>query len=167
MSCLGVHFSLDEQTVNKLRSYKRESARLNYLQEKIEEEYFDIYPNWVYESDKAWDAIHRTLTDGNLAWENGNYPTNHIILGGELLYTKPDYIMSLKTPTQVEDVAQAINGITEDLFRIAYFKIDPEDYGFPLDEEDFNYTWDNFDAMRPFWIRAATEKRYILFSADQ
>jgi len=28
MSCLGVHFSLDEQIVNKLRSYKRESARL-------------------------------------------------------------------------------------------------------------------------------------------
>ena len=39
MSCLGVHFAIDEITVNKLKSYKRESARLNYLQEKIEEDF--------------------------------------------------------------------------------------------------------------------------------
>jgi hypothetical protein len=165
MSCLGVHFSLGEQTVIKLKSYKRESARLNFLQEKIEEEYFDAYPDWVCETDKAWDAIHRILTDGDLTWDNGQYPTNHVILGGELLYTKPDYMMSLKNPSQVKEIGVAIKQITEKYFREAYFKIDPEKYGCLV--EDFLYTWENFDSLRLFWDRATIENRYVLFTADQ
>jgi hypothetical protein len=111
MGCLGVHFSLDEQIVNELRSYKRESARLNYVQEKLEEGLWEKRPELGCETDKSWDAIHRTLTDGDLAWRNGQYPLNHVILGGELLYTKQDYI-SLKTPQQVQDAAAALRGLT-------------------------------------------------------
>src|SRR5215510_4132970 len=140
MGCLGVHFALDEQTVNHLRAYK-ESDRLTYVREELEEEYFDEHPEWVSETDKAWDAIHRALTDGALAWSNGKYPLNHVILGGESLYTKPDYIMSLKTTSQVQDVAGALNEITEEKFREMYFKINPDEYGYAVDDRDFSYTW--------------------------
>ena len=167
MSCLGVHFSLNEQAVKKLRSHKSEAARLNYVKETLEKEYFDEHPEWVGETDKAWDAIHRTLTDGDLAWQNGQYPLNHVILGGELLYAKSDYIMSLKSPSQVYDVSQALKDITEAWFRERYFKIKPEKYGCPVDEQDFGYTWSNFESLREFLNRAANEGRYVLFTADQ
>jgi len=167
MGCLGVHFSIDEQIVNRLRSYKRESARLNYTQEKLEEEYWDEHPEWGCGTDKAWDAIHRTLTDGDLAWRNGQYPLNHIVLGGELLYTKPDYIMSLKTPQQVRDAAAALKGITKEQFRQKYFDIDPEKYGSPVNDQDFDYTWTWFESLREFWYQAVADSRYILFTADQ
>jgi hypothetical protein len=166
MGCLGVHFSLDEQIVNELRSYKRESARLNYVQEKLEEGLWEKRPELGCETDKSWDAIHRTLTDGDLAWRNGQYPLNQVILGGELLYTKQDYI-SLKTPQQVQDAAAALRGITKKQFRERYFNIDPEKYGSPIDDEDFDYTWTWFESLRKFWYQATKDNRYILFTADQ
>jgi hypothetical protein len=153
--------------VRRLRSYKRDSARLNWLQDKLEEEYFEKHPEWVGETDKAWDAIHQALTDGRLGWNNGTYPLNHVILGGEMLYRKPDYIMCLKNPSQVRDVALALQEMTRNSFYEAYFRIDPETYGFPVDKQDFEYTWGWFKSLRKFWQRAEREGRYILFSADQ
>src|SRR5215475_6188702 len=161
MGCLGMHFSLDEQIVNKLRSYKRESARLNYVQEKLEEDFWEGRPEWGCETDKAWDAIHRTLTDGDLAWRNGQYPLNHVILGGELLYTKPDYILSLKTPKEVQDAAIGLKCLTKKQFREKYFDIDPEKYRSQVDDQDFDYTWSWFESLRKFWYQAAKDNRYI------
>src|SRR5437879_5676059 len=105
MGCLGVHYALDLEAVQKLKSFSDEGDRLDYLLEELEEEYFATHEEWLAQTDKAWDAIHRTLTDGEIGWDNGTYPLNHVILGGELLYTRPDFIMSLKTPVQVGDIA--------------------------------------------------------------
>src|SRR5262245_10709156 len=53
-----------------------------------------------------------TLADGELTWAGGDYPLNHTVLAGKLLYTGDDYIMSLKTPAQVKDVAVVVAGLT-------------------------------------------------------
>ena len=37
--------------------------------------------------------------------------------------------------------------------RPSYFAIDPDDYLFPPDEEDFRYTWANFQDLRTFFER--------------
>ena len=42
-----------------------------------------------------------------------------------------------------------------------------KDYGFPLTDEDFEYTWNWFNGTREFWKLAAQENRYVLFTADQ
>jgi len=167
MGCLGVHFALEEATVKKLRSLPTEEARLEYLQEEVEEEYFESRQDWLAQTDKAWDAIHRALTDGQLGWDNGSYPLNHVILGGELLYTSDDYIMSLKTLAQVRDIATALKDIGEEEFRSAYFQIDPESHGFVIDDEGFEYTWSWFQPLREFYSRAAAAGLYVLFTADQ
>jgi hypothetical protein len=36
-----------------------------------------------------------------------------------------------------------------------------------LTEEDLVYTWQWFKTVRNFWLRAAEEGRYVLFTADQ
>lgn len=167
MSCLGVLFSLDNQTVDKLKSFESDEDRLNYLQMEIEEVYFDKFPDKICELDKAWDAIHRTLTDGKLEWSNGGYPLNHVILGGEILYFGQDYIMSLKTPDQVKDIFKGLAQVTKETFRNNYFKIDKDSYGFDTTEEDFDYTWEWFSQSVAFWKLASGEERYVLFTADQ
>jgi hypothetical protein len=167
MGCLGVHFALDAKAVQKLKSLPSEEERKEYLREDLEEEYFADRKEWLAETDKAWDAIHRTLTDGEMGWDNGTYPLNHVILGGELLYTGDDYIMSLKTPAQVWDIATELKNVTEERFRKAYFCIDPSSYGFPVSEEDFGYTWSWFQSLREFYYRTAEARRYVLFTADQ
>ncbi len=167
MGCLGVHFSLSSEEVQRIRAIDDQSTRVNYIHETIEEEYFANHPERKAESDKAWDAMHRALSDGELTWDGGDYPLNHVVLGGELLYTGSEFIMVLKTPEQVRDVATALPGITEAEFRRRYFAINPESYEFPLGEEDCGYTWSWFQGVRDFWLRAAVEGRYVLFTADQ
>jgi hypothetical protein len=166
MSCLGIHFSLSADEVQRLRQVE-ESERVDYVHGTIEEEYFESHRERLAQSDKAWDAMHRALADGQLTWDGGEYPLNHVILGGELLYTDSDFILVLKTPQQVRDVAEALSQITEDDFRRRYQAIDETSYDQPLSEEDFEYTWDNFLEVRLFWLKAAAEARYVLFTADQ
>ncbi len=167
MGCLGVLFSLDSPTVEKLKSFRTDEDRLDFLQMDIEEIYMEEHPLWTCELDKAWDAIHRTLTNGKLEWEGGKYPLNHFILGGESLYSEPDYIMSLKTPEEVTEIAQSFATATKEGFRQKYFAIDPKAYGLIPNEEDFDYTWNWFAESEEFWKTAAKEKRFVLFTADQ
>jgi hypothetical protein len=167
MSCLGVHFSLSVDEVNEVLAIEDEAERVEFLHSVIEEEYFAHRRERIAESDKAWDAIHRTLGDGTLAPDGGAYPLNQVVLGGEPLYSADDFIMTLKTPDRVRDVAAALPAVSEAEFRRRYFAIDPLSYGMPLSEEDFGYTWDNFQAVREFWMHAADEGRHVLFTADQ
>jgi hypothetical protein len=97
MSCLGVHFALTEQEAQHLRSLEDEQERLSHVQEVIEEHYLAHEKQFAAESDKSWDAMHRALADGQMSWDGGDYPLNHTVLAGELLYTDSDYIMSLKS----------------------------------------------------------------------
>ncbi|HMA36618.1 MAG TPA: DUF1877 family protein, partial [Chloroflexia bacterium] len=107
------------------------------------------------------------LTDGQLAMDNGSYPLKLCILGGRQLYIGEDYIVSLITPDQVRDVAQALTKIDRAMLRTHYFQIDPHDYGADLDEADFAYTWDWFEGLPAFYARAAAAQRAVIFTVDQ
>ncbi len=167
MSCLGVHFALSEEEVAALRAREDDAARLEHVQEVIEESYFRESRELMAENDKAWDAMHRTLADGQLTWDGGEYPLNHLVLGGELLYSRGDYIMVLKTPEQVRDVATALPSVTEAEFRRRYFAIPQGSYDWPFSREDFDDTWGWFEGVRDLFLKAAEEGRYVLFTADQ
>ncbi|WP_165221726.1 YfbM family protein [Aquisphaera insulae] len=167
MACRGVHFALIAAEVEHLRSLTSERARIDYVVEYLEDTYFSGREEFLARSDKAWDAMHRCLADGELTWDGGDYPLNHVILAGELLYTEDDYILSLKTPEQVRDIAAALPGVTEEEFRRRYYTIDEGRYGMPPDEEDFGYTWEWFQDVRRLYLRAAAEGRHVLFAVDQ
>jgi len=167
MSCLGVHFSLSEKEVHKLKSFKKDDARLEYLQEDIEETYMDEHEDRTAQTDKSWDAMHRALADGDLSYKTGPYPLRLTVIGGEPIYSAGDYIMSLKTPSEVQDVATALSAITKEDFRKRYDTIDEGKYGFPRTDEDFDYTWEWFTGVVTFYQKAAEEKRWVLFTADQ
>ena len=166
MGCLGVHFSLSADEVERLREIPDEVDRVDYLHEVIEEEYFEHQPERYAESDKSWDAMHRALSDGKLTRDGGEYPLNQVVLGGKQLYADDDFIMVLKSPEVVRDVAQALPAVTQADFRRRYFAIHKSYEGL-LDEEDFEYTWNSFVEVREFWLRAASEGRFVLFTADQ
>jgi len=167
MGCLGVLFSIDEKDVKQLKKFKSDVDRLIYLQEGIEEIYFDKYPERLAELDKSWDAIHRSLTDGKLEYRNGTFPLNHVILGGEILYHGDDYIMTLKSPFQVKQIVPGLKNITQPDLKNGYNKINPNEYGVALTDDDFDYTWYWFNKSKDFWELAAKENRYVLFTADQ
>ena len=166
MACRGVHFSIDQQVVDRLLACSSDAERLEIIKEDIEEDYFNNQPNRMAETDKAWDWIHRAVTDGNLEWSNGRYPLNHLILGGRLLYQGDDYIISLKTPEQVKHVWQKLSQLTSETFKQEFEKIDESELN-GTREEDLAYAWGWLEHLMEFWQRAASEDRYVLFTVDQ
>jgi hypothetical protein len=167
MSCLGVHFALTAEEVATLSAFDDEQERLTFVQEELEERYLEEPKTYAAESDKAWDAMHRTLSDGELSWNGGSFPLNHVVLGGKQLYADDDYIMSLKTPEQVLAIATALETLTQADFRERYNRIDAKNYDGELGDEHFEYTWSWFENVRDLYSRAAAQGRFVLFTADQ
>jgi len=165
MTARGVHFALTESEAAALRAVE-DDARIDHIQTAIETPFFEKAKHYFAESDKAWDAMHRALTDGGLSWEGGTYPLNHAVMGGEQLYGNDDYIISLKTPEQVREISAALDRFTKGEFRKRYDAIDPTDYDGEMGDQDFDYTWEALDDVRALYRRAAADGRYVLFTVD-
>lgn len=134
------------------------------LVEQIEEAWDRPF---LCETDKAWNAIHRCLTDGTLLYIRGEYPLNHCICGGRQLYRGRDYTVSYVTARQVKDVSAALAGITKAWMPKRYDKLNPEDYDeVDIGDEDFDYTWSNFLDLRRFYKKAAQNSRAVIFTVD-
>jgi hypothetical protein len=163
MSARGVHFALTPTQEKLLVAAKSDNKRME-LVEEIEEAWEEPF---VCETDKAWDAIHRCLTDGTLLYVSGEYPLNHCICGGKQLIRGRDYTISYVSVPQVKDVAKALPKITKAWMRQRYDKLDPGEYDeVEIGDEDFDYTWQNFLDLRRFYKKAADAKRAVIFTAD-
>jgi uncharacterized protein DUF1877 len=164
MAARGVHFAItsDQQTSVLAAS---DDDQLMEVIEQIEEAWDKDY---LAESDKAWDAIHRCLTDGSLLYESGEYPLNHVICGGRQLHQGEDYVVSLVTPEQVRDVSAAMAPLTEDWMRERYFSLlKPDSYDGEIGDEDFRYAWTSFESVRDLYRKAAASGRAVIFTVDQ
>lgn len=163
MGCLGGFRAITKEELDKLRSVPRADRVPDYLDEMDQEDSCDL--------DKAWDAIHRALTNGKLEYGGKNPPGCWVILGGEVLRGdregEEDYIVTCKNPHQAKRIYQFLQELTEEAFCKLYFAIDPEEYGFELSEEDFEYTWYYLSDSIPFWKNAAEKQLWVLFDVDQ
>ncbi|HEV3260399.1 MAG TPA: YfbM family protein [Gemmataceae bacterium] len=167
MACRGVHFALTAEQASRLMDTPgMDNDGLLAFVEEIEEgpngEGWD--DEWVQETDKSWDAIHRCLTDGQL--ERGRTPFHKCILGSDNLYEGDDHIMNFLSPEEVKEVAAAIKDIDRHELRRRYDAIDTESYG-ELSDSDFEYTWSWFPHLRDFFQKAAASNRAMLFTVDQ
>ncbi len=163
MACRGVFFALTEAQQTTLDSASDDDEVMGAIE--------DIEEAWdkenLAECDKAWDAMHRCLADGTLDPSGGTYPLNRCVLGGKSLYQTDDYIVCLVTPEEVRDVAVALVPLTEKWFRDRYFNVVPKEYHPNYGEQDFQYTWDWFQAVRDLYRKAAEEGRSVIFTVDQ
>jgi hypothetical protein len=164
MTARGVHFAITSGELASILAASNDEDLMKVV-ERIEELWDKQY---LAESDKAWDAIHRCLTDGSLLYESGEYPLNHVICGGRQLYRGDEYTVSLVAPEQVKDVSAAIDPLTEDWMRERYFSLlKPDSYGGDVSEDDFNYTWGWFNDVRALYRKAAAGGRAVIFTVDQ
>jgi uncharacterized protein DUF1877 len=164
MACREVLFALTAEEERQLLDASQDDEAMMAVIEEIEESWNE---EWLQETDKAWDAIHRCLTDGTLNY--GSSALHGCILGDvpDSLYEEEDYIVSYKEPDKVKKIAAAIRSIDEAWMRPKYFAINPRDYDVPLSEQDFDYTWDWFQGVQKFYQKGATDGRAVVFTVDQ
>jgi hypothetical protein len=174
MACLGVHFAITADLAERLTrdwppSHPDAIARLEELERQF---HAPGAEGWVEMTDKAWDGIHRSLTDGKL--ELGTTPRHLCILGAtERFWVRREggqleYIVNVLEPGDVRRVADAIRGIDRAELLRGYEGIDPDSfYALIRSAEDFEYTWDNFRSLRAFFERAAEAGRWVVFKVDQ
>jgi hypothetical protein len=164
MGARGVHFAVTSDQLARLLAASDDDGLMEVI-EQVEDAWDKDY---LAESDKAWEAIHRCLTDGSLLYESGEYPLNHVICGGRQLYQGEEYTVSLVMPEQVRDVSNALDPLTEQWMRERYFSLlKPGGYEGEIGDEDFQYTWTWFENVRDLYRKAAAGGRAVIFTVDQ
>jgi hypothetical protein len=161
---LGVHFALDPVTAARLLAAAGDDDAVLEVVEEIEESWDE---GLTCQHDKAWDALHRCLTDGNLEYANGSYPLRAAVLGGrQLLVGEREYTVSFVSAEQVREVAEALGVIEEDWFRQRYATLADTSYYGPVNEDDFDSTWSDLHDTREFFASAAAAGRSTIFTVD-
>jgi hypothetical protein len=163
MGQLGVHFALDASQRDRLLAASSDDevrAAVAAIEEAWDKDH-------VGESDKAWDAIHRCLTDGSLDDEAGEFPLSHVIIGGKHLHEGEEYIVCFVTDEEVKAIAKALLPITRETMKGWYFTLlDKDDYEGEIGDQDFGYTWDWFENVRELFLRASINGRSVIFTVD-
>jgi hypothetical protein len=119
------------------------------------------------ETEKAWDAMHRCLSDGTLGCGRRLSPLDMAVLGGGHHHQGDDCIVAHLRAAEVVQVASALETVDETWMRQRYDRIDPTNYQGFLDDEDFEYTWYWFTQVREFYRQAAEARRPVIFTVDQ
>jgi hypothetical protein len=163
MGCRGVLFAIDDATTERLLAAKSDDDVLEIV-ESIEEEWDESF---LEETDKAWDAMHRALSDGSLDPSGGSFPLNRAILGGKRLHRGENYIVSFVPKDEVPTVASALASIDEVAMRQRYDQRVPRDYAAEYGDEDREYTVEYFRGVVDLYARAAKAGRAVIFTVDQ
>ena len=172
MGCLGVHFALTKEEEAKLLALPTDAERIFYLINDIEEAWDEAN---LVQSEKAWQAIHRVMTeypreadaDPPVMIASGYGPEGArlAVLGGIQLYAGDDHFISYVPADKVPLVAAAMQEIDEATFRARYIHHVPEEWD-EYGEDRLEYTWEYFCAVRNFYVNAVASGRSVVFTAD-
>ncbi len=166
MAARGVFFAITQEQAAELEAAEHDEELMDVVGEI--EEAWDA--DNLAECDKAWDAMHRLLTDGRLEFSEASEaadPLRHCVLGPNQLHEGDDYIVSLVEPAQVKRVAEALEAIDKADFDRRYRTVVPSDYAPEYGDDDREYTWDWFESVRELYRKAADRGRFVLFTVDQ
>ena len=165
---LGLHFALKRDESERLLAIGDPDELVDFITEELEERYLSGDHKWVYQSDKAWDAIHRCLTDGQLLYESGPFPLAYAVLGGQALDAGDDYTACLVQPAHLSELRDALRQVSREALLQRYQKLSDTDYAKyqELSDADFEYTWSHFDGLREFFDVVAGSERFVLFTTD-
>src|SRR5688572_10811428 len=113
MGALGVHFAIDDITAERLLAAGDDDA-LGDIVGEVDEAWDG---ERLFQTDMAWDALHRCFSDGTLDQDGGEPPLNLVFFGGTALNESADYWVVLLDHDEVTDVAAALAKVTKEWLR--------------------------------------------------
>jgi hypothetical protein len=111
----------------------------------------------------AWDPLHRLLTDGELDPGGGDFPANHVVLGGRQLHHGSDFSIILITPDIVAYVSEALNELKQAEVREKFMAL-PASYTKPKGDKEFVELWLAVQKLRTFFDAAAENLEAVVFT---
>lgn len=163
MACRGYFLALDDICAARVLAEHGNNARLIEVVKELD--MTDAPDECAV--DKAWDGIHRCLTEGKLGGEDGTYPLNAVVLSGLPLHDGDDYVVSYNTAAEVRDVAAALATVDMERFTAIYWMIDPDDFGAARDDDGLAYLTAYLADITAFYERAANAGWSTIFVVDQ
>lgn len=119
----------------------------------------------LLETGALWDPIHRCLTEGELDPAGGEFPLNHVVLGGKQLHNGRDYVAALVRPDMTRFIADALAELEEDDLRKRFFALGTGSYRQPIDEKRFMELWLAIQDLTVFFSAAAENLEAVIFTA--
>lgn len=111
----------------------------------------------------AWDPLHRIMTDGELDPGGGDFPGNHVVLGGKQLHHGSDFSAILIRPDIVAFVSEAINELKQPEVREKFQNL-PSSYTKPRGDKEFIELWLAISQLRTFFDAAAENLEAVVFT---
>ncbi|WP_371503041.1 YfbM family protein [Kitasatospora sp. NBC_00374] len=163
MAARAVIFALDAQDAERFLACQDDDEVLELVVEV--EGRWDL--DHLVELDKSWDALHRCFTDGDLAFDNGDFPLSHAILGGVPLHESDDYIVCYVTADEVREVAAALEPLDSRWIGERFATLTFDAYQGTGDAEDIAYTQAFLPGLKDFYSTAAKSGRAAIFTVSQ
>ncbi len=111
----------------------------------------------------AWDALHRIATDGELDPGGGDFPGNHVVLGGKQLHHGTDFSTILIRPDIVAFVSETLNELKQAEVREKFQNL-PASYSKPRGDKEFVELWLAITQLRTFFDAAAENLEAVVFT---
>ena len=162
---LGVHFALTSKDLRKLRRMTDPEVLVDFISEDLEGRYLEK-DEWAFQSEHAWEPIHRALTDGHLNPEKGPFPLAYTVLGGKRLVASEGTTACLVEPGSVQAAFHALALVQKEWFASRFRNLKNSDYEGPLGDADAAFAWEKLVGLRAFYEKAAKAGRAVLFSVD-
>lgn len=158
----GYHIALSRENAKRVFSAQGDDALLKLVEEfkaskamKADGQLLDLK--------KAWDPIHRCLTDGDLDPAGGEFPLNHVILGGKQLHKGDAQVVVLVRPDMVGFITEALRDLKEPDFRKRFFELVPAKFDQPITEKEYTHIWAIFREVLAFYEYCDEERMAVLF----
>ena len=166
MAGTGYHLLLNREDAKKLFAQPTPSATRDFVRQLAQTPDYKKRGR-VLELGIGWKAVQRCLTDGTLDPAAGEPPLNNCMLGGRSLYQGDDAYVTFVRPDMTPYVAEALAAVNYETLHGNYSKLDPEQYGQPRSEKDFERVWVLFQQLRDFFDYAAGDLSAVAFYGER
>ena len=161
----GIHFALSAKDLSRLRKLEDPGEILDFIAEELEERYLEN-DKWSFQSEQAWDLLHRCLTGDPSLPKPRAAALAQAILGGVEIEADSEVNPRLVEPEQVLDTAIALEAVEQDWFEQRHEELDDTISEGEVGAGDLEDAWSAFEGLRAFFDRAAKAGRAVLFVAS-
>ena len=153
------HLALSREDAKQLFGCRDEESLREWIQQFVESD-------TVWKEQRVvrhvghWRTLHQCLSDGSLDPDGGEFPLNHVFLGGRKMVNSDSTLVAMIRPDMVPIIADAMASHSREQLQHAFQEL-VEPVG---ESAEFEEICNTFDAAQEFFARAAKQQYAAVFA---